>query len=83
MNKDFFIRAFLGSNLHNDDWQVSRSTLERVWPTHFSDVKIPVTNRFSECQTRERLKKMTHSGKIEEGHELSNEELLKLGNDKV
>jgi hypothetical protein len=26
---------------------------------------------------------MIHSGKIEEGHELSNEELLKLGNDKV
>ena len=31
----------------------------------------------------ERLKKMIHSGKIEEGHELSNEELLKLGNGKV
>ena len=26
---------------------------------------------------------MIHSGKIEEGHELSNEELLKLGNDNV
>ena len=79
----FLIYAFLGSNLHTDDCQVSRSTLKRVWSTHFYDVKIPATNRFSKCQTCERLNKMIHSGKIEEGHKLSNEELLKLGNDKV
>jgi hypothetical protein len=50
---------------------------------HFSDVNIPTTNRFSKCQTCERLKKMIHSGNIEECHEVSEEELLKLGNDKV
>ena len=79
----FSLHAFLGTNLHNDDWRVSKSTLQRVWSTYFSDVKIPATNRFSKCQTCERLKKMIHSGKIEEGHELSQEELQKLGIDKV
>ncbi len=47
------------------------------------DVKIPATNRFSKCQTCERLKKMIHSGNIEVGHDLSQEDLQKLGNDKV
>ena len=80
----FFIHAFLlGTNLHTDDGKVSKSTLERVWTTHITAVKIPATTRFSKCRTCERLKKMTHSGNIEVIHELSKEELLKLGNDKA
>jgi hypothetical protein len=73
--------AFLGTNLHTDDWKVSKSTLERVWTTFLIVVKIPATNRFSKCQTCERLKKMINSGNIEVGHEVSKEVLLKLGND--
>ena len=78
-----FFYVFIGTSLHYDDWSVSKSTLERVWSSNFSDVKIPATNRFSKCQTCERLKKMIFSGNIEQGHELSQEELVKLGNDKV
>jgi hypothetical protein len=74
---------FPGTSIHSDDWIISKSTLERVWSTYFSDVKIPATNRFSKCQTCERLKKMIHSGNIEVGHDLSQEDLQKLGNDKV
>ena len=73
----------VGKDLEPEDWIVSKSTLERVWSTYFSDVKIPATDRFSKCQTCERLKKMIHSGKVEVGHNLSQGELLKLGNDKV
>jgi len=79
----FFIRAFLGANLHTDNFEVGKSTLERVWTMYFIDISIHATNRFSKFQTCERLKKMVHSGNIEEGRELSKEESLKLGNDKV
>ena len=79
----FFIYAFLGTDLHTDDWKVSKSTLERVWTTYFTDVQIPTTNRFSKCQPCERLTKMILSGNIEVGHELSKEELHELGNNKV
>ena len=70
----FLINIFLGTNLHTDDWKVSKSTLERVCTTQFTNVKIPRTKRFLKCQTCERLKKMIHSGNIEVGHELSKEE---------
>jgi len=79
----FSIHVFLGTTLHTDDWSVSKLTLERVWSTYFSDVKIPATNRCSKCQTCERLKKIIHSRNIEVGHEFSKEEIHKLGNYKV
>jgi len=79
----FSIHIFLGTNLHTDDYSVSKSTLERVWSKYFFDVKKPETNRFSKCKTCERLKKMIHYGNIEVGHELSQEDIQKLGNDKV
>ena len=79
----FSIHTFLGTNLHTDGRSISKSTLERVVSTHFFDVKITATNRFSKFQTCERLKKMVHFGNIEVGHELSHEEILKLGNDKI
>ena len=50
---------------------------------YFSDVKIPATNRFSKCETCERLKAMVNTGNIESGHNFTNEELEKLQNDKV
>jgi len=79
----FSIHVFLGTTLHTDDWGVRNLTLEMVWSTYFSDVKIPATNRFSKCQTCEMLKKMINSENIEVGHELSQEKIHKLGNDKV
>jgi hypothetical protein len=50
---------------------------------YFLDVKIPATNRFSKCETCERLKAMVNTGNIESGHNFTNEELEKLQNDKV
>ena len=79
----FSIHVFVGTNLHTDDWSISKSTLKRVWSTHFFDAKIPATNRFSKCQTCEILKKMIYFVNIEVGHNLSQEEIHKLGNSKV
>ena len=66
-----------------EDWTVSRSTLDRVWEEHFSDVKNPASNRFSKCEHCERLKKMINTSDIVAGHNLSPEELEKYKNDKV
>jgi glutaredoxin len=49
----------------------------------FANVKIPATNRFSKCEHCERLKKMLHTGNIEEGHDLNKEEFEKLQHEKV
>ena len=64
-------------------WNASRSTLERRWAIYFSDVKIPATDRFSKCESCESLKKMLHTGNIEVGHDLKEEDLGKLKHDKV
>jgi hypothetical protein len=52
-NKDIFFHAFMGTTLHTDDWKVSKSTLEKLWTTHFTDVKIHVPNPFSKFPTCE------------------------------
>ena len=76
------VYSLLGSLLVKD-WDVSRSTLERTWAINFRDVKIPATNRFSKCQTCERLKKMLHTRNIEAGHDLREEDFERLQHDKV
>ncbi len=66
------------------DWNVnSRSTFDRVWSTSFPDVKIPASNRFSKCETCERLKRMIHTGEIEAGHNMKPEEYETFCRDKV
>jgi hypothetical protein len=67
------IDCTVGTNLHTDDWIISKTTFEREWSTHFNDVKIPATNRFSKCQTFERLKQLINSGNIVVGHTLHQE----------
>ena len=81
MNSDYLIVIFLHPDLI--EWNVSKSTLDRVWSVSFPDVKIPATNRFSKCEICERLKKMLHTRNIEDDHNLSQQELNKLELDKV
>jgi hypothetical protein len=57
--------------------------LDRVWSTSFLDVKIPATNRFSKCETCERLKRMINTGEVQAGHNLTTEAFEKFCLDKV